>query len=92
MRRYIDEYIEPEERRWLISPDEIAMDVLRLHNEGKSSDEIAIYIEEKYYVFEDEEEHEWNKKVVENIINNKPVKNRWSNYEYKMKTKLWEGM
>jgi hypothetical protein len=48
-----------------------------------SVEDITRHIEEEHYVFSDEDEHAWNRQVVENIIAHKPVKNRFTDYEYK---------
>lgn len=38
-------------------------------------------VEEKFYIFQDKEEHEWNKHVVESTLNNKKWIHRWDNLE-----------
>lgn len=81
MRLYIDEFIEPKEKRHLNpSFEDMVMDVRKLHADGKSVEDISIELEEKHYIFNDDEEHQWNLKVVDNIINNRPVKNRFTGY------------
>ena len=80
MRRYIDEYYEPEDEQWLSpSPKEIKEEVLRCNKNGESVEDIVKYLQEWMYIFQDDEETEWEKEVVKNIIEGKPVKNRWSN-------------
>ena len=44
---------------------------------------IATALEEKFYILQDEEEHEWNKHVVHSVINGKIWCDRWNNTEYK---------
>lgn len=81
MRLYIDEFIEPKEKRhWNPSFEDMVMDVRKLHADGKSVEDISRELEEKHYIFNDDEEHQWNLKVVDKIINNLPVKNRFTGY------------
>jgi hypothetical protein len=84
MRRYIDEYYEPENRQWLSpTPNELKSFILESHNSGKSIDDIVKLLQDKLYIFIDEEETKWEKEVVENTINGKPVINRWTGIEFK---------
>lgn len=43
---------------------------------------IATAVEEKFYVLNDEKEHEWNKHVVHSVLNNEKWIHRWNNVEY----------
>jgi len=84
MRRYIDEFYEIPERQWLSpNPDEIKQIVLEKHKAGISVEDIVRHLQELMYIFIDEEETIWETKVVENIINSKPVLNRFTNIEFK---------
>jgi ribosomal protein S17E len=58
-----------------------------LHADGKSVENISRELEEKHYIFNDDEEHQWNMKVVDNIINNCPVKNRFTGYIFSQSEK-----
>lgn len=40
-------------------------------------------VEERFYIFRDEEEHEWNKHVVHSVLKGKGWVHRWDNYELK---------
>ena len=81
MRRYIDEYYEVPEEQWLSpSPEEIKEEVLRRNKNSESIEDIVKYLQEWMYIFNDDEETEWEKEVVKNIIEGKPVKNRWTNH------------
>ena len=83
MRRYIDEFYEVPERQWLSpNPDEIKQIVLEKHNAGISVEDIVKHLQELMYIFLDEEETAWETEVVENIINGKPVLNRFTNIEF----------
>jgi hypothetical protein len=57
-------------------------EVRKLYADGKSVEDISRELEEKHYIFNDDEEHQWNMKVVDNIINNHPVKNRFTGYTF----------
>ena len=84
MRRYIDEFYEIPERQWLSpNPDEIKQIVLEKHNAGISVEDIVRYLQDRMYIFTDEEETAWETEVVENIISSKPVVNRFSQIEFK---------
>ena len=81
MRLYIDEFIEPkEEGHWKSPFEDMVIEILKLHADGKSVEDISRELEENHYIFNDDEEHQWNIKVVDNIINNRPVKNRFTGY------------
>jgi len=83
MRRYIDEYYELPEKRWLgLSPGSIKELVLQQYKLGKTVAEIVRYLQSELYIFTDEEETKWETEIVENIINNKPVINRWTNEKF----------
>jgi hypothetical protein len=83
MRHYIDEFIEPKEaRHWNPPFEDMVMEVRKLHADGKSVEDISRELEEKHYIFNDDEEHQWNMKVVDKIINNRPVKNRFTGYTF----------
>ncbi len=83
MRRYIDEYYELLEKQWLgPNPESIKEMVLQQYKLGKTVDEIVKYLQTELYIFTDEEETEWETEIVENIINNKPVINRWTNEKF----------
>lgn len=86
MRLYIDEFIEPKEKRhWNPPFEDMVTEVRKLHADGKSVEDISRELEEKHYIFNDDEEHQWNMKVVDNIINNRPVKNRFTGYTFSEK-------
>lgn len=40
-------------------------------------------VEEKFYIFDDEDEHAWNKSVVHSVINGESWTHRWSNEKLK---------
>lgn len=81
MRLYIDEFIEPKEKRhWNPPFEDMVIEILKSHVDGKSVEDISRELEENHYIFNDDEEHQWNMKVVDNIINNRPVKNRFTGY------------
>lgn len=83
MRRYIDEYYEPEDEQWLSpSPEEIKEEVLRRNKNGESVEDIVEYLQEWMYIFNDDDETKWEKEVVKNIIEGKPVINRWTNFKF----------
>ena len=83
MRRYIDEYYETEDRQWLSpSPEEIKEEVLRRNKNGESVEDIVEYLQEWMYIFNDDDETKWEKEVVKNIIEGKPVINRWTNFKF----------
>lgn len=83
MRRYIDEYLETPDREWL-SPNfsEIKEKVLGMHRDGACADTIVKHLQDWMYIFDDEEEENWEREVVENIIAGKPVVNRWTKAEF----------
>ena len=84
MRRYIDEFYEIPERQWLSpNPDEIKQIVLKKHNAGISVEDIVRHLQDRMYIFTDEEETAWETEVVESIISGKPVINRFSKIEFK---------
>ena len=84
MRRYIDEYYEISEEQWLSpTPKEIKNIVLEHHKNGESVEEIVKYLQDYMYIFTDKEETYWETEVVKNIIDGKPVINRWTNIEFK---------
>lgn len=84
MRRFIDEYYEPKKRQWLSpSPDGIKEEVLKFHSKGVTNENIVKYLQEWLYIFTDEEETTWELQVVENIINGKPIVNRFTKNEFK---------
>ena len=82
MRKYIDEYLDSNSQ-WIYSFDDIKNKVLQLHSEGKSESEIIKYLQEWLYIFDDEEELEWEREVVRNIINGEIIKNRFTHEIFK---------
>ena len=83
MRRFIDEYYETPDEQWLtIGPQEIKNFVLEKHNEGLFVSEIVKELQEFLYIFRDEEETQWETKVVQNIIDGKPIINRWTGINF----------
>ena len=82
MRLYIDEYLDSNSR-WIYSYNDIKEKVIQLHGENKSVDEIVRYLQNWLYLFLDEEEHEWEKGVVNNIINGIEIKNRFTHEIFK---------
>lgn len=82
MRKYIDEYLDSNSQ-WIYSYNDIKDKVLQLHEEDKSETEIVRYLQEWLCLFDDEEELEWEKEVVRNIINGKEIKNRFVHETYK---------
>ena len=82
MRLYIDEYLDSNSRL-IYSYDDIKNKILQLHNEGKPEEEIVRYLQEWLYIFDDEEEIEWERKVVSNIISGKEIKNRFTHEIFK---------
>lgn len=85
MRRYIDEYLEPPNRQWLIHTFEsIKSEAKDLHfNQKKTIDEVVEYFIEKLYIFRDDEERAWEKKVIEDMINDREVTNRFTKITFK---------
>ena len=49
----------------------------------KSEEEIIRYLQEWLYIFDDEEEFEWEREVVKNIISGKEIKNRFTHEIFK---------
>ena len=82
MRKYIDEYLDSNSQ-WIYSFDDIKNEVLQLHKTGKSEIEIVKYLQDWLYLFDDEEELEWEKEVVRNIINGEIIKNRFTREIFK---------
>ena len=82
MRKYIDEYLDSNSQ-WIYSFDDIKNKVLQLHKTGKSEIEIVEYLQDWLYLFDDEEEVEWEKEVVRNIINGEIIKNRFTREIFK---------
>jgi len=83
MRRYIDEYYElPIYQRYSVTPEKINEIVVKMHDEGSSQEEIVEHLQEELYLFLDDEETSWEATVVNNIIENKPVLNRFTNIEF----------
>ena len=82
MRKYIDEYLDSNSQL-IYSYNDIKDKVLQLYEEGKSETEIVKYLQNWLYLFDDEEELEWEKEVVRNIINGKEIKNRFVHETYK---------
>jgi hypothetical protein len=76
MRAYIEEYFDKS--HFIYGFNDIKNRVLQLHKDGKSIDEIVKHLQEWIYIFTDKEETEWEKKVVENIINGNKVINRFT--------------
>lgn len=76
MRAYIEEYFDKS--HFIYDFNDIKNRVLQLHKDGKSIDEIVKHLQEWIYIFTDKEETEWEKKVVENIINGNKVINRFT--------------
>jgi len=83
MRRYIDEYYElPIYQRYSVTPEKIKEIVVKMHDEGSSTEAIVEHLQEELYLFLDDEETSWEATVVNNIIENKPVLNRFTNIEF----------
>lgn len=82
MRKYIDEYLDSNSQ-WIYSYNDIKDKVLQLYSEGKPEEEIVRYLQDWLYLFDDEEELEWEKEVVRNIIDGKETKNRFVHETYK---------
>lgn len=82
MRKYIDEYLDSNSQ-WIYSYEDIKEKVFQLHREDKSTDEIIEYLQDWLYLFLDEEECEWEKEVVNNIINGIEIKNRFTHEIFK---------
>ena len=40
-------------------------------------------VEEKFYILDDDDEHAWNKQVVQSVIDKKPWIHRWDKTEMK---------
>lgn len=79
MRRYIDEFLEPPEEEWLVSNFEgIKNKVHDYFDNGLKPEEIVKRLQEDMYIFTDKEETEWELQVVNNILEGKPVKNRFT--------------
>lgn len=76
MRAYIEEFFDKS--HFIYDFNDIKNRVLQLHKDGKSIDEIVKHLQEWIYIFTDKEETEWEKKVVENIINGNKVINRFT--------------
>lgn len=83
MRRFIDEYYELPEEQWLgPNPESIKEMVLQQYKLGKTIDEIVKYLQTELYIFIDEKETKWETEVVQNIIDSKPVLNRWTGIKF----------
>ena len=79
MRRFIDEFLEPEERQWLVPNFEgIKNKVFDYFDNGLKSEEIVKRLQKDMYIFTDEEEFDWELEVVNNILENKPITNRFT--------------
>lgn len=79
MRRFIDEFLEPEERQWLVPNFEgIKNKVFDYFDNGLKPEEIVKQLQKDMYIFTDEQEFDWELEVVNNILENKPVINRFT--------------
>ena len=88
MIKYIYEYLEPPERQFLVTDfTGIRNKVFDYFDNGLTIDEIVERLHEDLYIFTDEEETEWEKKVVTNILEGKPITNRFTDitFDYKQK-------
>jgi len=84
MRRYIDEYLEPPERQWLVSNFEgIKNKVHDYFDNGFKPEEIVKQLQEDLYIFTDDEEYDWELEVVNNILEGKTIKNRFTGVIFK---------
>lgn len=63
--------------------DEWISDYRESHKEHTIESLIATAIEEKFYILQDEEEHEWNQHVIHSVLNGEGWIHRWDNREYK---------
>ena len=83
MRRYIDEFLEPVESQWLVPNFEgIKNKVLDYFDNGLAPEEIVKRLQKDMYIFSDEEEFDWELKVVNNILENKPITNRFTGIKF----------
>lgn len=79
MRRYIDEFLEPLERQWLVPNFEgIKNKVHDYFDNGLKPKEIVKQLQEDLYIFTDDEEYNWELEVVNNILEGKSIKNRFT--------------
>lgn len=79
MRRYIDEYLEPPNRQWLVPNFEgIKNKVHDYFDNGLKPEEIVKQLQKDLYIFTDEKEYNWELEVVNNILEGKPIKNRFT--------------
>lgn len=79
MRRFIDEFLESEERQWLVPNFEgIKNKVFDYFDNGLKSEEIVKQLQKDMYIFTDEQEFDWELEVVNNILENKPITNRFT--------------
>lgn len=79
MRRYIDEFLEPPERQWLVPNFEgIKNKVHNYFDNGLKPEKIVKQLQEELYIFTDKEEYNWELEVVNNILEGKPIKNRFT--------------
>ena len=76
MRAYIDEYFDGSS--FIYNFNDIKNRVTQLHNQRKSINDIVKHLQEWLYIEDDKEETSWEISIVENIINNKPIKNRFT--------------
>ena len=83
MRRYIDEYLETIESQWLVPNFEgIKNIVFDYFDNGLIPEEIVKRLQKDLYIFTDEEEFDWELEVVNNILENKPVTNRFTGIKF----------
>ena len=68
-----------EERQWLVPNFEgIKNKVLVYFDNGLKPEEIVKQLQKDMYIFTDEQEFDWELEVVNNILENKPVTNRFT--------------
>jgi hypothetical protein len=79
MRYYIDEYFGDD---LIHNFNDIKGVVLQKHNDGCAVHEIIDFLIEWLYIFKDDVEKKWYEEVVNNIIDGKPIKNRYTNEVY----------
>jgi len=84
IKRYIDDFFEKSEDSTLPYDFEtLKNEILSLHKAGKDAKEIVEYLQEKLYIYDDKEETDWEIKVVNSLIQGKPVINRWTRIVFK---------
>ena len=83
MRRYIDEYfVLPGKETLNYTFEDIKKIILENHQHGMPLMHIVEYLQEKLYVFEDQEETNYLKDIIQKIINGEPVQNRWTKVKF----------